>query len=98
MSNSVSTLLTRNLHDVFGENDPARRRADVQELYTEDGGGWDDVIENLQDLRAIVQAQDQLTESVPRRHVGLNDAMRRSMSHGPWPDRTRCFSNSGSGS
>src|SRR4029077_19257918 len=27
MSFSVSTLLTRNLHDVFGENDPARRRA-----------------------------------------------------------------------
>jgi hypothetical protein len=27
MSYSISTLLTRNLHDVFGENDPARRRA-----------------------------------------------------------------------
>ncbi len=26
MSYSISTLLTRNLHDVFGENDPARRR------------------------------------------------------------------------
>jgi hypothetical protein len=24
MSFSISTLLTRNLHDVFGENDPAR--------------------------------------------------------------------------
>ena len=27
MSYSISTLLTRNLHDVFGENDPALRRA-----------------------------------------------------------------------
>ena len=27
MSFSISTLLTRNLHEVFGENDPARRRA-----------------------------------------------------------------------
>jgi hypothetical protein len=27
MSYSISALLTRNLHDVFGENDPARRRA-----------------------------------------------------------------------
>ena len=27
---SISTLLTRNLHDVFGENDPARRRAAIQ--------------------------------------------------------------------
>ena len=26
MSYSISTLLTRNLQDVFGENDPARRR------------------------------------------------------------------------
>jgi hypothetical protein len=29
-------LLTRNLQDVFGENDPARRRAAIDELYTED--------------------------------------------------------------
>jgi hypothetical protein len=36
MSYSISTLLTRNLHDVFGENDPKRRRAAVDELYTED--------------------------------------------------------------
>ena len=32
MSNSISTLLTRNLHDVFGENDPARRRAAIDEI------------------------------------------------------------------
>jgi len=36
MSYSISTLLTRNLHDVFGENDPARRRAAIDEVYTED--------------------------------------------------------------
>ena len=36
MSNSISTLLVRNLRDVFGENDPARRRAAIDELYTED--------------------------------------------------------------
>ena len=36
MSNSISTLLTRNLQEVFGENDPVRRRAAIQELYTED--------------------------------------------------------------
>src|SRR6267142_1119954 len=33
---SISTLLTRNLHDVFGENDPARRRAAIDEVFTED--------------------------------------------------------------
>ena len=36
MSYSISTLLTRNLHGVFGENDPARRRATIDEIYTED--------------------------------------------------------------
>ena len=41
MSYSISTLLTRNLQEVFGENDPARRRAAVQELYTEDGVFYD---------------------------------------------------------
>ena len=36
MSYSISTLLTRNLHEVFGENDPARRRAAIDEIFTED--------------------------------------------------------------
>jgi SnoaL-like domain len=36
MSYSISTLLTRNLSDVFGENDPARRRAAIEEIFTED--------------------------------------------------------------
>jgi len=41
MSSSISTLLTRNLHDVFGENDPARRRAAIDEIFTEDGVFYD---------------------------------------------------------
>jgi hypothetical protein len=41
MSYSIATLLTRNLQEVFGENDPARRRAAVQELYTDDGMFYD---------------------------------------------------------
>jgi hypothetical protein len=36
MSYSISTLLTRNLHDVFGENDPTRRRTAIDEIFTED--------------------------------------------------------------
>ena len=36
MSSSASTLLLRNLHDVFGENDPARRRAAIDEIFHED--------------------------------------------------------------
>ena len=41
MSYSISTLLTRNLRDVFGENDPARRRAAIDEIYTEDSLFYD---------------------------------------------------------
>jgi hypothetical protein len=36
MSNSIPTLLTRNLHDVFGENDAVRRRAVIDEIFTND--------------------------------------------------------------
>ena len=36
MPRSISALLTRNLQDVFGEDDPARRRAAIDEIYTED--------------------------------------------------------------
>ena len=32
----IATLLNRNLPEVFGEGDPARRRAAIQQLYTED--------------------------------------------------------------
>src|SRR5260370_42358042 len=35
MSHSISTLLTRNLHDVFGSGDPARRREAVDDIFTE---------------------------------------------------------------
>jgi hypothetical protein len=38
---SISILLTRNLHDVFGENDPARRRAAIDEIFTEDSVFYD---------------------------------------------------------
>ena len=33
---SISTLLTRILHDVFGEGDPVRRRAAIDDIFTED--------------------------------------------------------------
>jgi hypothetical protein len=36
MSFSVSTLLARNLQEVFGENDPERRIAAIDEIFTED--------------------------------------------------------------
>jgi hypothetical protein len=41
MSYSTSTLLTRNLQDVFGENGAARRRAAIAEIFTEDAVFYD---------------------------------------------------------
>ena len=41
MSYRISTLLIRNLQDVFGENDPARRRAVIDEIWNEDGVFYD---------------------------------------------------------
>ena len=36
MSQSISKLLTRNLHEVFGENDAKKRRTTIDEIFTED--------------------------------------------------------------
>ena len=41
MSYSISILLTRILQEVFGENDPARRRTAIEEIFTEDGVFYD---------------------------------------------------------
>ena len=41
MPYSISTLLLRNLSDVFAENDPVRRRAAIEELWAEDGVFYD---------------------------------------------------------
>ena len=36
MPQTASTLLLRNLHEVFGEIDPVRRRAAIDEIFHED--------------------------------------------------------------
>ena len=41
MSSTVSTLLLRNLHDVFGEIDPVRRRTAIDEIFHEDAVYYD---------------------------------------------------------
>ncbi len=41
MAYSISTLLLRNLSGVFGENDPVRRRAAIDEIFNEDAVFYD---------------------------------------------------------
>jgi SnoaL-like domain len=53
MSHSIATLLARNLHDVFGENDPEGRRTAIEDVFAEDAlfqdpktgvhRGWDEI-------------------------------------------------------
>ena len=53
MANSISTLLNRNLHDVFGENDPARRRAAIDEIFAEDCVFYDP-------MRGVYRGRDEI--------------------------------------
>ena len=48
----LATLVLRNLHDVFGEGDPVRRRTAIEEIFHEDAvfyepsgvhRGWDEI-------------------------------------------------------
>jgi hypothetical protein len=41
MSYSISALLLRNLDDVFGESDSARRRSAIEEIFHEDAVFYD---------------------------------------------------------
>jgi len=62
MSFSISTLLTRNLNDVFGENDPKRRHTAIDEIFTEDcvfyepGGGVHRGRDEIDRVAAAVRA------------------------------------------
>ena len=76
MPYSISILLTRNLQDVFGENDPARRRAAINEIFTEDcvfydpnGGvyrGRDESIASRARSRALILTFDTSRLPSPR--------------------------------
>jgi hypothetical protein len=53
MSYSISILLTRNLHEVFRENNPERWRAAIDEIFTEDCVFYDPT-------RAVYRGRDEI--------------------------------------
>ena len=78
MSHSISTLLTRNLYDVFGENDPARRRAVIDEIFTEDCVFYDpkggvyrgrDEIDRIAGVIKATQSRFQISAPLPSRGI-----------------------------
>jgi hypothetical protein len=61
MTDATSVLLTRNLLEIFGEADPARRRAAIAEIWAVDG--------LFVDPHARLVGHDQLDEAVAGLHA-----------------------------
>jgi len=62
MTQSIATLITRNLHEVFGEGDPQRRRSVIETIFTEDAAfyapdgihrGWAEIDQIAGTIRAM---------------------------------------------
>jgi hypothetical protein len=86
---TIEMLLTRNLLEVFGEHDPARRRAAIEELFVEDVV-FSDPHQRLVGREALDGAVAALHELLPGhvfRQIGaaqtLTDSGRMAWSFGP---------------
>ena len=84
MSDIIETLLLRNLREVFGEGDPAQRRAAIEELYTEDCTvllpigryvGHRALDQVAGELRAAIRASS-THRTAPRKRFRMGDASR----------------------
>ena len=83
MSNSISTLLLRNLSDVFGEGDPLRRRAALEELWNEDGVFYDP-------NKGVYRGHDEIDRIAGALRVTHHDSViSQSPSPRNWARRTR---------
>ena len=88
---SISTLLKRNLQEVFGEGNPARRRAAIDDLFTEDCVFCDphSGVHRGRDEIDRIAGASQATHprpSIPRAHGragGTHDAGRVAWVSGP---------------
>jgi hypothetical protein len=99
MSFSISTLLIRNLDDVFGENDPARRRAAIDEIFHEDAVYYDrdgvyrgrDEIHRIAGVYGAVHPEFRYQPSAPPEELGDGGRLR-------WVSRRPDFAPSYAGS
>jgi SnoaL-like domain len=84
MSYSISTLLIRNLDDVFGENDPARRRTAIDEIFHEDAVYYDrdgvyrgrDEIHRIAGVYGAVHPEFRYQPSAPPEELGDGGRLR----------------------
>jgi hypothetical protein len=56
MSKRIVTLLTRDLHDVFGENDPVHRRAAIEDCVFYEANGMYRGRDQIDRIVAIIKA------------------------------------------
>ena len=95
MSTTIETLLTRNLHEVFGERDPVRRAAAIRDLFAPDAvfsdpHGRQVGHEALEAAVAALQAKlpDYVFTEIGGPDV-LQDSGRLAWAFGPLDDRLR---------
>jgi hypothetical protein len=94
-SSTIERLLKRNLLEVFGEHDAAKRRAAIEELFVEDAV-FSDPHQHHQGRKALdgaVAALHQLMPGYVFREIGaaqtLTDSGRLAWSFGPAEDPQR---------
>lgn len=92
---SIETLLTRNLHEVFGERDPARRAAAIRALFAPDAV-FSDPHGSYMGHRGLEQAVAALQARLPDyvfSEIGapevLEDGGRLAWAFGPPDDPSR---------
>jgi hypothetical protein len=84
MSYSISTLLIRDLDDVFGENDQARRRAAIDEIFHEDVVYYDragvfrgrDEIERIAGISRVSHPEHRYKPIAPPEELGDGGRLR----------------------
>ena len=89
MSYSISILLIRNLDDVFAENDPARRRSAMDEIFYEDVVYYDragafrgrDEIERIARKYRVSHPEYRYKPSAPPEELGDGGRLRWVSSH-----------------
>jgi hypothetical protein len=95
ISSAVEGLLTRNLFDVFGQHDRSKRRAAIEELFTEDVVFSDPQQRHVgrDALDAAVEALHELMPGYVFNEVGSaqtrTDSGRMAWSFGPADDPKR---------
>ena len=73
MADGIATLLTRNLHEVFGADDPERRRATIDEIFAEDA-----VFYEPEGVHRGREALDQVAGAIRAAQPGLRYSPLRS--------------------